>query len=163
MIWLHRFTEELGKKQENSRLYCDNEIFIHLEMKSSFHLNTKHIQLRYHFIRSILEDGHLKLEKIHTSQNLVDMLTKGVTEFLLSFIWPSILKVNMINFPGPRWSIFQQVQQQWSYCDQYPCGRLLVVEPDYIPDLEVYFSCSWTPFPNGGGLGGFPPPPNNCC
>jgi hypothetical protein len=26
-----------------------------------------------------LEDGHLKLEKIHTSQNPADMLTKGVT------------------------------------------------------------------------------------
>ena len=25
MIWLHRFMEELGKKQENSRLYSDNQ------------------------------------------------------------------------------------------------------------------------------------------
>ena len=24
MIWLHRFMEELGKKQENSRLYSDS-------------------------------------------------------------------------------------------------------------------------------------------
>jgi hypothetical protein len=47
-------------------------------------LNTKHIQFRYHFIRSILEDGHLKLEKIHTSQNPADMLTKGVTREKLS-------------------------------------------------------------------------------
>jgi hypothetical protein len=47
-------------------------------------LKTKHIQLRYHFIRSALEDGHLKLEKIHTSQNPADMLTKGVTREKLS-------------------------------------------------------------------------------
>jgi hypothetical protein len=40
--------------------------------------------LMYHFIRSVLEDGHLKLEKIHTSQNPVDMLTKGVTREKLS-------------------------------------------------------------------------------
>jgi hypothetical protein len=58
--------EELGKKQENNRLYCDNESVIHLVNNSSFHLNNKNIKLRYHFIRSILEDGHLKLEKIHT-------------------------------------------------------------------------------------------------
>jgi hypothetical protein len=80
MIWLQRLMEELGKKQENSRLYCDNESSIHLAKKSAFHSNTKHIQLRYNFIRSILEDGHLKLEKIHTSQNPADMLTKGVTK-----------------------------------------------------------------------------------
>jgi hypothetical protein len=84
MIWLQRFMEELGKKQENSRLYCDSESAIHLAKNSAFHSKTKHIQLRYHFIRSTLEDGHLKLEKIHTSQNPADMLTKGVTREKLS-------------------------------------------------------------------------------
>jgi hypothetical protein len=84
MIWLQRFMEELGKKKENNRLYCDSESFIHLAKNSTFHSNTKNIQLRYHFIRSILEDGHLKLEKIHTSQNPADMLTKGVTREKLS-------------------------------------------------------------------------------
>jgi hypothetical protein len=44
------------------------------------------------------------------------------------------MKVKMRNFPGPRWSIVQQVQQQWSCCDQSPSGILLVVEPDYLPD-----------------------------
>jgi hypothetical protein len=84
MIWLQSLMEELGKKQENSRLYCDSESAIHLAKKSTFHLKTKHIQLRYHFIRSALEDGHLKLEKIHTSQNFADMSTKGVTREKLS-------------------------------------------------------------------------------
>jgi hypothetical protein len=84
MIWLQRFMEELGKKKENSRLYCDNESAIHLAKKLTFHSKTKNIQLRYHFIRSTLEYGHLKLEKIHTSQNPVDMLTKGVTKEKLS-------------------------------------------------------------------------------
>jgi hypothetical protein len=67
MIWLQRFMEELRKKQENSRLYCHNESVVHLGKNSTFHSNTKNIQLRYNFIQSILEDGHLKLEKIHTS------------------------------------------------------------------------------------------------
>jgi hypothetical protein len=76
--------EELGKKQENSRLYCNSESAIHLANKSTFHSNTKNIRLRYHFIRSFLEDGHSKLEKIHTSKNPLDMLTKGVTRETLS-------------------------------------------------------------------------------
>jgi hypothetical protein len=50
MIWLQRFMEELGKKQENSRLYCDNESSIHLAKNPTFHSNTKHIQHMYHFI-----------------------------------------------------------------------------------------------------------------
>jgi hypothetical protein len=84
MIWLERFMEELGKKHENSRLYCDSESVIHLEKNSTFHSNTKYIQLRYHFIQSVLEDEHLKSEKIHTSKNPTDMLKKVVTREKLS-------------------------------------------------------------------------------
>ena len=79
MIWLQRFMEELGKKQENSRLYCDSESVIHLAKNPTFYSKTKHIQLRYHFIQFDLEDGHLKLKRIYTSQNPTNMLTKGVT------------------------------------------------------------------------------------
>jgi hypothetical protein len=43
MIWLQRFMEELGKKQENNRFYCDSESSIHLAKKSAFHSKTKHI------------------------------------------------------------------------------------------------------------------------
>ena len=80
MIWLHRFMEELGKKQENSKLYSDSQSAIHLAKNSTFHSRTKHIQLKYHFIRFVLDEEMLELEKIHTSQNPVDMLTKGVTK-----------------------------------------------------------------------------------
>jgi len=71
-------------------LYYDSQSAIHLAKNSSFHSKTKHIQLRYHLIRSALEDGQLKLEKIHTSQNPADMLTKGVTREKLSFCSVSV-------------------------------------------------------------------------
>ena len=84
MIWLQRFMEELGKKKDNNMLYNDNQSDIHVAKNLAFHSKTKHIQLRYHFIRSVLEDGQLKLEKIHTSQNPAYMLTKVVTREKLS-------------------------------------------------------------------------------
>ena len=43
IIWLQRFMEDLGKKQENNKLYCDNESVIHLAKNLAFHSNTKHI------------------------------------------------------------------------------------------------------------------------
>ena len=86
--------EELGKKKYNSKLYSDLQSSIHLANKSAFHSKTKHIQLKYHFIRLVLEDGQLKLEKIHTSQNPVDMLTKVVTrEKLSSFLVSVVLQL----------------------------------------------------------------------
>jgi hypothetical protein len=83
-IWLQRFMEELGKKMETNSLYYDNESSIHLAKISTFHSNTKHIQLNYYFIRFILEDGHLKLENIHTRQDPTDMLKNRLTKEKLS-------------------------------------------------------------------------------
>lgn len=80
MIWLQRFMDELGKKHDMGSLYSDSQSAIHLAKYSTFHSMTKHIKLKYHFIRSMLEDGELKLEKIHTSQNPVDMPAKVVTK-----------------------------------------------------------------------------------
>ena len=70
--------DELGKKHDMGTLYSDSQSAIHFAKNSAFHSRTKHIQLKYHFIRSVLEDGQLKLENIHTSQNPTDMLTKVV-------------------------------------------------------------------------------------
>ena len=76
MIWLQRLMDELGKKHDMGTLYSDRKSAIHLAKNSTFHSRIKHIQLKYHFIQAVLEDGDLKLEKIHTSQNPADMLTK---------------------------------------------------------------------------------------
>jgi len=38
----------------------------------------KHIDVRLHFVLEILDEGVIELQKIHTKENLVDMLTKVV-------------------------------------------------------------------------------------
>jgi hypothetical protein len=60
-------------------LHSDSQSAIHLVKNYAFHSRTKHIDLRYHFIRSLIEDGVLKLVKITGSKNPADMLTKPVT------------------------------------------------------------------------------------
>ncbi|BBH04062.1 Toll-Interleukin-Resistance domain family protein [Prunus dulcis] len=79
MIWLQGLLTELGFKQEKNVLHSDSQSAIHLAKNSAFHSRTKHIGLRYHFIRSLLEDEVLTLEKIQGSKNPADMLTKTVT------------------------------------------------------------------------------------
>ena len=78
MLWLKNFLVELGKTCVEHKLFSDSKSDIHIAKNPMFHSRTKHIQLRYHFIRSLLEDGELKLEKIRGSENPADMLTKMV-------------------------------------------------------------------------------------
>ena len=79
MIWLHGFLDELGKKQEMGILHSDNQNAIFLAKNLAFHSKSKHIQTKYHFIRYLIEDKLIILEKICGSKNPTDMLTKGVT------------------------------------------------------------------------------------
>ncbi|RVW58633.1 Retrovirus-related Pol polyprotein from transposon TNT 1-94 [Vitis vinifera] len=79
MIWLHGFLDELGKKQEMGILHSDSQSAIFLAKNSAFHSKSKHIQTKYHFIRYLVEDKLVILEKICGSKSPTDMLTKGVT------------------------------------------------------------------------------------
>ena len=78
MIWLQGLLNDLGFKQENNVLYSDSQSAINLAKNSAFHLRIKYIGIRYHFIRSLLEDEVLTLKKILSSKNPADMLTKTV-------------------------------------------------------------------------------------
>ena len=79
MIWLHGFLDELDKKQKMGILHSDSQSAIFLAKNSAFHSKSKHIQTKYHFIRYLVEDKLVILEKICGSKNPIDMLTKGVT------------------------------------------------------------------------------------
>ena len=57
-------------------LYCDIQSAIHLSKNSTFYSRSKHIDVRYHWIRDALDEKLLQIEKIHTDDNGSDMMTK---------------------------------------------------------------------------------------
>ena len=60
-------------------LHSDSHSAIFHAKNSVFHSKSKHIQTKYHFIRYLVQDKLVILEKIYGSKNPADMLTKGVT------------------------------------------------------------------------------------
>jgi len=52
---------------------------IYLAKNQVYHARMKHIDVRFHFVREILKEGDVMLEKIHTKKNPTDMLTKVVS------------------------------------------------------------------------------------
>jgi hypothetical protein len=78
-LWLRGLLGDLGVEQERVRLMCDSQSAIHLAKNQVHHARTKHIDVRYHFVRDVIEEGHISLTKVHTDENPADMLTKVVT------------------------------------------------------------------------------------
>jgi hypothetical protein len=79
IVWLQGFLDELGKKDKKRVLHSDSQSAIFLAKNTMYHSRMKRIQLKYHFIRSLLESEQLILEKIYGAENPANMLTKGIT------------------------------------------------------------------------------------
>ena len=69
ILWMKEFIGELGIRQDEYRLHCDNQSAIHLAKNAVYHSRTKHIQRRYYWIRERLEDREFALTKIHMVEN----------------------------------------------------------------------------------------------
>jgi len=82
-IWLRGLVNELGLTQKVLTVFCDSQSVIHLTKNNRYHDKTKHINIKHHFIRDVVVVGEIMVEKIDTSENPADMLTKPlpVTKF----------------------------------------------------------------------------------
>ena len=78
-VWIRAFLEELEFKQTHPTvIQSDSQSALQLISNPVFHDKTKHIQARMHFVRERASAGEVYFEKVHTSQNVADALTKGV-------------------------------------------------------------------------------------
>ncbi|GKD65030.1 hypothetical protein Tco_1307138 [Tanacetum coccineum] len=59
---------------------CDNTSAIAISNNSVLHLGTKHIDIRYHFIRDHILKGDIELHFIPTKYQLADIFTKALDE-----------------------------------------------------------------------------------
>jgi hypothetical protein len=67
---------KLGGPQDVIKVYCDSHSAICLTKNDMYQFKTKYIDIKYHFIRDIVVEGKIKVDKIHTDENPADMLPK---------------------------------------------------------------------------------------
>ena len=65
-------------------IHCDNQSGIRLSENLVFHDCSKHIDIRYHFIRDMVQQGVVRLYHIGTDEQVMEILTKtlGKLKFL---------------------------------------------------------------------------------
>ena len=77
-IWIRGSLEDMGLQPKPAIVWCDSQSAICLSKNNAFHDRTKHVEVKFYFIRDIIEAGEVKVRKIHTSMNPADMLTKCI-------------------------------------------------------------------------------------
>ena len=81
VIFLKQFVESMNEKIELPIvIHVDNTGSIDLANSWGSSGNSKHIDIRYHFIRNLVEDQVVKLQFVASDDNLVDSFTKNIDQ-----------------------------------------------------------------------------------
>ena len=78
IIWLKRLMNEMTTLESIPILNIDNESTLKLAQNPpyEFHQRTKHIRVRYFFVRELVTDGTLAVNKVASELQLADLMTK---------------------------------------------------------------------------------------
>ena len=90
LLWMQKLLHDYGICQEHLTIYCDNTSAINIFKNPVQHSRTKHIEIRHHFIRELVEDGTLTLEFIYTDDQKADMFTKPLDSKRFEFLRQNI-------------------------------------------------------------------------
>lgn len=78
LVWMKQMLTEYNIAQNTMILYCDNLSAINISKNPIQHSRTKHIDIRHHYIRELVEDNVIKLEHVTTEMQLADIFTKAL-------------------------------------------------------------------------------------
>ena len=79
ILYLQLLIEELYHIPSTATpIYCDNQAAIALASNNKFHARTKHIDIRFHFVRTHIKNGTFELRYCPTDDNIADAFTKPI-------------------------------------------------------------------------------------
>jgi hypothetical protein len=78
IVWMRDLLKELEIHQEATALHQDNTGSIALAKNPVYHSKTKHICIRFHYIRELVNQKLIQLVFVPTENMLADVLTKAV-------------------------------------------------------------------------------------
>ncbi|GJQ97029.1 putative ribonuclease H-like domain-containing protein [Tanacetum coccineum] len=94
VLWIQNQMLDYGFNFMNTKIYIDNESTICIVKNPVFHSKTKHIKIRHHFIRDAYDKKLIQVLKIHTDDNVADLLTKAFDVSMFNFL---IVNIGMLN------------------------------------------------------------------
>lgn len=92
-------------------LFVDNKSVIDISKNPIQHLRTKHINIRHHFIKQLVEENVVSLDYVKTDGQLADILTKPLDskwfKYLRGGIGLCTLSGNDLTCVGAKVTLFQ--------------------------------------------------------
>jgi hypothetical protein len=78
LIWLKHMLDDYGLDSNILTMFCDNLSAINISKNPVQHSRTKHIDIRHHFLRDMVDKGLITIEHVDTKFQLADIFTKAL-------------------------------------------------------------------------------------
>nr|GEX21029.1 retrovirus-related Pol polyprotein from transposon TNT 1-94 [Tanacetum cinerariifolium] len=119
VLWIRSQLNDYGLGFNKIPMYCDNKSAIALCCNNVQHSRSKHIDIRFHFIKEHVNNGGIELYFINTEYRLSDIFTKALGREIIKFL---INKPGMRSFtPKTLKQLADEVKEYWWYLFLYPC------------------------------------------
>ncbi|KAJ9545769.1 hypothetical protein OSB04_025476 [Centaurea solstitialis] len=86
VLWMRTQLRDYGYNFNHIPIYCDSKSAIAISCNPVQHTRTKHIDIRYHFIKDHVERGTIELYFVNTEYQLADLFTKPLDEKRFNFL-----------------------------------------------------------------------------
>ncbi|KAJ9558311.1 hypothetical protein OSB04_012925 [Centaurea solstitialis] len=86
VLWMRTQLRDYGYNFNHIPIYCDSKSAIAITCNPVQHTRTKHIDIRYHFIKDHVERGTIELYFVNTEYQLADLFTKPLDEKRFNFL-----------------------------------------------------------------------------
>lgn len=93
LLWLKQFFKEIDVSQDCTTLCVDNQSTIKLINNPVYHKKTKHIDVKFHFIREKVKEKLIFIKYVQSSDQLADILTKALPVLKFQHLRDEILTV----------------------------------------------------------------------
>ncbi|KAI3788196.1 hypothetical protein L2E82_00927 [Cichorium intybus] len=80
VMWMQTQLRDYGYKVSQIPIFCDSTSTIAISHNPVHHSMTKHIDIRYHFLKDNIQKGHIELHFINTEDQIADIFTKALDE-----------------------------------------------------------------------------------
>nr|GEV27465.1 ribonuclease H-like domain-containing protein [Tanacetum cinerariifolium] len=95
VLWIQNQLLDYGFNIMSTKTYIDNECTICIMKNPVFHFKTKHIEIRHHFIRDAYKKKLIRVLKIHTDDNVADLVKKAFDVSRFNFLAVNIRLLNL--------------------------------------------------------------------
>jgi hypothetical protein len=87
VLWMKHTLQEIKVKYDDPiSILCDNTSVINISKNPMMHYKTKHILIKYHFLREHATEKKIKQEYVETKEHIVDVFTKLLARKTLEYL-----------------------------------------------------------------------------